>query len=86
MSLVDTEWLKKEIDKVKIIDSSWHLPQTNRDGYSEYKKGHIKKGSRSGDKLRVGWHWTVCFPMYNVQDTFFLYWTLYKKKCPMPSI
>jgi len=42
MSLVDTEWLTKEIDKVKIIDSSWHLPQTNRDGYSEYKKGHIK--------------------------------------------
>jgi thiosulfate/3-mercaptopyruvate sulfurtransferase len=42
MSLVDTEWLTKEIDRVKIIDSSWHLPQTNRDGYSEYKKGHIK--------------------------------------------
>ena len=42
MSLIDTEWLKKNIDKVKIIDSSWHLPQTNRDGYSEYKKGHIK--------------------------------------------
>ena len=42
MSLIDTEWLKKNIDKVKIIDSSWHLPQTNRDGYSEYKKEHIK--------------------------------------------
>ena len=42
MSLVDTEWLTKEIDRVKIIDSSWHLPQTNRDGYSEYKKEHIQ--------------------------------------------
>ena len=31
-----------KIDKVKIIDSSWHLPQANRDGHSEYKKEHIK--------------------------------------------
>ena len=42
MSLVNTEWLETNIDKVKIIDSSWHLPQTKRDGYSEYKKEHIK--------------------------------------------
>ncbi len=42
MSLVDTDWLKNNINKVKIIDSSWHLPQSNRDGYTEYKKKHIK--------------------------------------------
>ena len=42
MSLVNTEWLEAKIDKVKIIDSSWHLPQANRDGHSEYKKEHIK--------------------------------------------
>ena len=41
MSLVDTNWLEDNIDKVKIIDSSWHLPQTNRDGFAEYKKKHI---------------------------------------------
>ena len=41
MSLVDTKWLEDNIEKVKIIDSSWHLPQTNRDGYTEYKKKHI---------------------------------------------
>ena len=41
MSLVDTNWLEDNIDKVKIIDSSWHLPQTNIDGYTEYKKKHI---------------------------------------------
>ena len=41
MSLVDTEWLEKNINDVKIIDSSWHMPQTNRDGYEEYKKKHI---------------------------------------------
>ncbi len=41
MSLVETEWLKKNIDEVKIIDCSWHMPQTKRNGYEEYKKKHI---------------------------------------------
>jgi len=41
MSLVETDWLEKNIDKVKIIDCSWHMPQTNRNGYEEYKKKHI---------------------------------------------
>ena len=26
MSLVTTDWLFKNLDNVKIIDSSWHLP------------------------------------------------------------
>ena len=43
MSLVDTNWLKKNLDKVKIIDSSWHMPQTKRNGFEEYKKKHIQK-------------------------------------------
>ena len=30
MSLVSTEWLFENKDKVKIIDSSWHLPSENR--------------------------------------------------------
>ncbi len=42
MSLVDTDWLEKHLDKVKIIDSTWHLPDVKRDGFSEYKKEHIK--------------------------------------------
>ena len=41
MSLVDTDWLANNIDKVKIIDCSWHMPQTKRDGFIEYKKEHI---------------------------------------------
>ena len=41
MSLVDTNWLENNIKKVKIIDCSWHMPQTKRDGYVEYKKEHI---------------------------------------------
>ncbi len=43
MSLVSTNWLQKNLDKVKIIDSSWHMPKTKRSGYNEYLKEHIKK-------------------------------------------
>ena len=42
MSLVNTNWLEKNLDKVKIIDCSWHMPQTKRDGLKEYKKLHIE--------------------------------------------
>ena len=41
MSLVETEWLEKNINNVKIIDCSWHMPQTKRNGYEEYIKEHI---------------------------------------------
>ncbi|MDB9744862.1 rhodanese-like domain-containing protein [Candidatus Pelagibacter sp.] len=42
MSLVSTDWLMANLDKVKIIDCSWHMPQTKRNGFDEYKKQHIK--------------------------------------------
>ena len=42
MSLVDANWLEKNLFKVKIIDCSWHMPQTNRSGFEEYKKQHIQ--------------------------------------------
>jgi len=41
MSLVDTSWLESNIDKVKIIDCSWHMPQTQRNGLDEYNAEHI---------------------------------------------
>ena len=41
MSLVETDWLEKNIDNVKIIDCSWHMPQTKRNGLEEYKNQHI---------------------------------------------
>ena len=41
MSLVTTEWLIKNIKKIKIIDCSWHMPISNRNGYNEYQKEHI---------------------------------------------
>ena len=41
MSLVETDWLEENISNVKIIDCSWHMPQTKRDGFTEYKINHI---------------------------------------------
>jgi len=42
MSLINTNWLEKNLDKVKIIDCSWHMSQTKRSGFEEYQKQHIK--------------------------------------------
>jgi len=42
MSLINTIWLEKNLNKVKIIDCSWHMPQTKRNGFEEYQKLHIK--------------------------------------------
>ena len=41
MSLVETHWLQENFNNVKIIDSSWHMPQTKRNGFKEYKVDHI---------------------------------------------
>jgi thiosulfate/3-mercaptopyruvate sulfurtransferase len=41
MSLVETYWLEKNLNNVKIIDCSWHMPQTKRNGRDEYNKYHI---------------------------------------------
>ena len=41
MSLVDTSWLEKNLSNVKVIDASWHMLQTKRDGYREYYKEHL---------------------------------------------
>ena len=42
MSIVSTQWLSENHSRVKIIDSSWHMPNTGRNGFEEYKKEHIK--------------------------------------------
>ena len=42
MSLVTTDWLNKNLSRVKIIDCSWHMPQANRNGFEEYTKQHIE--------------------------------------------
>jgi len=42
MSLVDTDWLEKNLNQVKILDASWHMPSTNRDAYKEFLSEHIE--------------------------------------------
>ena len=41
MSLVETDWLEQNLTNIKIIDCSWHMPQTKRNGFEEYKIQHI---------------------------------------------
>ena len=41
MSLVSTDWLYNNLNKVKIIDASWHLIK-NRNAIEEYNKEHIR--------------------------------------------
>ena len=39
--LVSTKWLDENLDKVKVLDSSWHLPNEDRNAFEEYKLSHI---------------------------------------------
>ena len=41
MSIVSTNWLSENLEKVKIIDCSWHLMSEMRDGNEEFLKEHI---------------------------------------------
>lgn len=43
-SLLSTAWVWDNIDnpEVKIIDASWHMPDSGRNALQEYKAGHIK--------------------------------------------
>tara|TARA_Y100000766_G_C18484364_1_gene401644 strand:- start:291 stop:437 length:147 start_codon:yes stop_codon:yes gene_type:complete len=41
LSIVSTNWLSENLEKVKIIDCSWHLMSEMRDGNKEFLKEHI---------------------------------------------
>ena len=41
MTLVSTDWLNNNLNKIKIIDASWHLVK-NRNAVEEYNKEHIE--------------------------------------------
>jgi len=41
MSLVDTDWLQENINQVKVIDCSWHMPAESRNAEKEFKIEHI---------------------------------------------
>ena len=40
--LISSSWLKENLDKVKILDASWHLPNLKRNAQEEYELNHIK--------------------------------------------
>lgn len=43
ISFVSTAWLAQNLGKdgVKVVDGSWHLPPTGRNGVKEFAEGHI---------------------------------------------
>jgi thiosulfate/3-mercaptopyruvate sulfurtransferase len=42
-SLVSTDWLAKELgaSDLRVVDASWHLPESGRDPQAEYEAAHI---------------------------------------------
>ena len=42
-ALVDAAWVADHLDDatVRIVDGSWHLPPTGRNGHDEYREAHI---------------------------------------------
>lgn len=42
-SLVSVDWLVRHLAKpdLRVVDASWHLPSTNRDGAAEFRQGHL---------------------------------------------
>ena len=40
--LISTSWLKENINRVKILDSTWHMPDSNRNAFKEYQNNHIE--------------------------------------------
>ena len=41
MSLATTDWVLDNLDSLKIIDASWHMPVHKRDPAKEYRNAHI---------------------------------------------
>jgi len=41
--LVSTDWLEQNINKVRILDATWHLPNSNRNAKQEFEINHIEK-------------------------------------------
>ena len=41
MSLVNTSWVEDNLSNIKLIDCSWHLPNTLRNPYEEYLNQHL---------------------------------------------
>ena len=44
-SLMTTERLSNNLEKVRIFDASWHLPNINRNAFKEFNQCHIKNST-----------------------------------------
>ena len=44
-NLVSTDWLEKNLENVRILDGSWHLPASNRNAQNEFELAHIKNSN-----------------------------------------
>ena len=42
MSLVTTDWLEKNLKNVKILDATWHMPNSNKNAAQEFFSSHIQ--------------------------------------------
>ena len=43
--LVTTDWLEQNLENVRVLDGSWHLPNVNRNSFDEFKSIHIKNSN-----------------------------------------
>ena len=44
-SLISTDWLEKNLENVRILDGSWHLPNSNRNASVEFQSYHIRNSN-----------------------------------------
>ena len=44
-NLVSTDGLANNLENVRIFDGSWHLPNSNRNSFNEFKSSHIKNSN-----------------------------------------
>ena len=78
--LVETNWLFDNLDKVRIFDATWHLPNSKRNAEDEFKKGHIK-GSLFFDKEKVHdlfYNFEISYSDLTQYEVYFL--PIHKKK------
>lgn len=43
--LVSTDWLESNIENVRVLDGSWHMPNMNRNALNEFLNNHIKNSN-----------------------------------------
>ena len=72
MNLVSTEWLNENLNKVKIFDASWHMPNSKRNAEKEYLEQTYSKDAIFWDLENISdKDSTSCLICFHNSD----YWT-----------